>query len=28
MGPEEAIQIIKESLELYRRLRRGEIHRK
>lgn len=28
MGPEEAIQIIKEFLELYRRLRRGEISRK
>jgi len=27
MGPEEAIQIIKEALELYRQLRRGEVSR-
>ncbi len=27
MGPEEAIKIIKDSLELYRQLRRGEIKR-
>ncbi|NPV84075.1 MAG: inorganic diphosphatase [Candidatus Aminicenantes bacterium] len=27
MGPEEAIKIIKESLDLYRQLRRGEVRR-
>lgn len=27
MGPEEAIKIIKESLDLYRQLRRGEVQR-
>jgi len=27
MGPEEAIKIIKDSLELYRQLRRGEVKR-
>jgi inorganic pyrophosphatase len=27
MGPEEAIRILRESLELYRKLRRGELKR-
>ena len=28
MGPEEAVQVVKEALELYRKLRRGEIDRR